>query len=602
MVKYLPTAKQWGTGILYFLLYTFMCSGISFPIALSTGPLLYAILIPLVLRLCDNAYHKDLRTKIISGCLAFLFSQFILIGHSFEQVQSYALCFGDWQHLCKWSVLTVGFTFVVYKIDVGIINWLLNLQCNSHEKSINLKTWLLVIIAVRLLYFIAFFPCSFDFDGVVGLRTSLDPDSLACNHHPFFVQLVHAGAFLLGCSLNHACLGFAILTLVWIGISSAILYYSLQTMTKAGLNRNWTIVAACIFAFFPLFPYLSVFPTKDGFFSYWFLLYLSSSYNIYITEAKCLHRIEFLTVHCISIFMMCLTRHQGSIIVILEMLALVVCYKNEYKRILCVSLLTLLVATSFLKSLLYIYNVEPSGKQEILGTFFQQSAYYLIQHPDDVSVQEIASINKVLNADTIKAKYNPIITDPVKRGYKYNPRNPDISLPVNYLHIDRTGESEDIKEYLSAWWSMFCKHPSTYVEATTAVFIPFFYDFGNPLIRINPAWSENKHSAIGKYNFWHVNKVADIYKNNIDKLLHLPVLGLLFSIPLYNWIAFLLFAILLIRKDYKGGLIFFSLFLSLALLFICPVAYGRYVFPIAVSLPMLLTHVLTNKHHNICQE
>ena len=260
---------------------------------------------------------------------------------------------------------------------------------------------------------------------------------------------------------------------------------------------------------------------------------------------------------------------------------------------------SLCLVSAYNNVLLPFINVEPAGKQEVYGSLFQQTAYYLKQHPDDVTTSELSAINKVLNSDTIVAKYEFDKTDPVKNGYKYNPwYRLYIGAPSIFRHIDHSHEAEDLKAYRSAWLSMGFRHPLTYVEASLAVSAGFFYNFNRLLLETEPKWAENGAATTPEYRFVHFNKAARIYNNRIYSWFKYPIINWIIAIPYYNWAAIFLLGILFYRKDFKGLLIFLPILLSLGILLICPMVYGRYSYPIVIGLPLLVIYTLYSKNRN----
>lgn len=98
----------------------------------------------------------------------------------------------------------------------------------------------------------------------------------------------------------------------------------------------------------------------------------------------------------------------------------------------------------------------PGGKQETLGILFQQTAKYMTDHPDEVTEEEKAAIDPLLDYDTIPERYLLTVQDPIKF------QNP---LYKDYYGIQEI-DSDMLKAYLKVWISQGLKHPVTYLEAT----------------------------------------------------------------------------------------------------------------------------------------
>ena len=561
----------------------------------------YGVTIPFLLAFFEKySLNASISLKVLSAIVAFIFSQFVTVEGSFYHMHSWALCFNSWTAILTWCLRSIVYGFVFYKISLGIACIIESSYSTSTERyQLNYRKWLILIVCARLLALFLFYPLVFGFDAAVGLRTFMNPDCATCNHHPYFVQLIHTLFFNIGKEIGHLSIGFLLLALLSILFSCAIILYGIRLMQQAKLSSRLLLAFAITYALFPLFPYLSINPTKDGLFAYTFLLYLFTLFELYITDARCLKEKRYLFLHGITILLVCLTRHQGLYIVLVECALLLICYKSNWKGIILMTVPSLCLVSAYNNVLLPFINVEPAGKQEVYGSLFQQTAYYLKQHPDDVTTSELSAINKVLNSDTIVAKYEFDKTDPVKNGYKYNPwYRLYIGAPSIFRHIDHSHEAEDLKAYRSAWLSMGFRHPLTYVEASLAVSAGFFYNFNRLLLETEPKWAENGAATTPEYRFVHFNKAARIYNNRIYSWFKYPIINWIIAIPYYNWAAIFFLGILFYRKDFKGLIIFLPILLSLGILLICPMVYGRYAYPIVMGLPLLITYTLHSKNRN----
>ena len=559
----------------------------------------YGVIIPFLFAFFEKySLNASSSLKVFSAIVAFIFSQFVTVEGSFYHVHSWALCFSSGTAILTWCLRSIVYGFVFYKISLGIACIIENTHATSTKGyQLDYRKWLFLIVCSRLFALFLFYPLVFGFDAAVGLRTFMDPDCASCNHHPYFVQLIHALFFNIGKEIGHLSVGFFLLALLSIIFSSAIILYGIRLMQHANLSRRLLIAFAISYALFPLYPYLSINPTKDGLFAYTFLLYLFTLFELYITDAQCLYNKRFLVLHTVTILLLCLTRHQGIYIVFVECVLLLLCYKSNWKGIILMTVPSLCLVSAYNNVLLPFINVEPAGKQEVYGSLFQQTAYYLQQHPDDVTTSELSAINKVLNSDTIIVKYVSDTTDPVKNGYKYNPwYRHYIGAPSIFRHIDHSHEAEDLKAYRSAWLSMGLRHPLTYIEASLAISAGFFYNFNRLLLETEPKWAENGAATTPEYRFVHFNKAARIYNNRIYSWFKYPILNWIIAIPYYNWAAIFFLGILFYRKDFKGLIVFLPILLSLGILLICPMVYGRYAYPIAMGLPLLVIYTLYSKN------
>ena len=557
--------------------------------------LLYGVIAFVTTSLFLKNIHCSTRTeKWTALVLALLFSLLITLGRSYLLKNDTSLLFASNKAIVCWIIQMISFSSAGYFLLSGIIHKINTLNISGKDTRLNLLHWFLLGVLVKALFLIAHYPCIFDFDAAVSLRTFLDPDCATCSHHPVFIQGILAFFFSLGKAIGHRSIGMVILSLISIVLTTCITNYGLSLLVKNEIKQKWTLALASFFTFFPIYPYLSIYITKDGFFAYSFLFYIFTFYDLISCHKS--HRKPskwWIVLHGTAFLLVCLTRNQGIYLVIPTLLVLAIALRQEIGGILKASLPALLGYLLFVKVLLPFCDVEPGGKQETFGMLFQQTAYYLVKHPTDITPTEKESIDKILDYNTLASRYSDYRTDPVKNKYSYNPsyRYSHKSLS-RFKYVNHEGESEALKNYFSAWISMGLRHPITYLEASARIFLGFFYNFENPIVDTYTLWNSNSKATTPDYSFWHYTKVSDYYFNWKIRLTQIPIVSLLFSIPYYIWVTLLLLAIIIARKDGLGLALFSPIILSLLILLLCPIVDGRYAFPIVITLPVLFFYAI----------
>ena len=564
--------------------------------------ILYGVLTPWALAFFRiHIPNALISLKRIAVAIAILFSQFVTIGHSFFYRHDWSLCFEDSLSLIIWALQSLCYCCVFYPIILGSFGLLRQQAPLTHEPyKFHIFQWFCALIIVRSLYLLLLYPCVFDIDAAIGLRTFLDPDSSICNHHPILVQSLQGLFFMLGKTMGYRSIGILLLSVFQIIVSSLIIIYGLNLVAKSCVGHKTIFVLGLFFILFPFYSFLSVFITKDGMFAYSFLFYIFTLYELYLSQGICLRQSRFLILHILSILVLCLTRHQGIYIAALEVPMLLYCYRQYWKRILVANLLPFSLLFLYSNVLLPYLNVEPAGKQEIYGTLFHQTANYLNRHPEDVSENEREAIFNILDRNSIIKDYTYNLTDGSKDCYKYNPMSTSRDEPIVFRHIDHSSEQTDLKAYRKAWSTMFLCHPFCCIQATLGVCFGFFYNNGDALVKMESYWNSVPFAITQDYIFGYYNKYEWIYHIVARRCAKMPVFSWLFAIPYYIWFAIIAVSLLLYRKEERSIAIFLPLILSIALLVICPYASGSYAFPIVTALPLLIFHLLSP--NNKCQE
>lgn len=601
---YFPNAFV-GIGIGFLSFLSIFLGGIHPSVDYYIAIVLYCLLVPFVLQ---YIYHRSFslsgNLKRVILLLAFLFSQFVCIGESFHFVHDFSLCFGNWILLFVWILKSGVYTGVFFRIFSFITHSICQYEITEKDtSSFPIKRFFWINIAARVFVQILYFPCCFDYDGGYSLRLFLAPDGVLNAHHPFFVQLLQISFYRLGQIFGNPSIGMALLTLVLIAIDCLVIVYGLRLLKQMNVRAKWIKIVGYIFAFFPVFPIISINPTKDGMFAYACLLYFLTLLKLRISEGYCLRQSRFLCLHGLAILAVALTRHQGIYIVFLEFVVLLLWYRKFWKQLLLCSLPAIAAVMIFTKVILPSFEIIPGGKQEAIGMLFKQTALCLKEHPEDVTLSELASINQIMNADSIVARYTPTTTDYVKGCYKYFlPEKKFIEGPWGIKKLDDSEEIAYLKAYLWTWARMFLRHPITYIEAQLGIFYGYFYNKGSAIIGFDWVWM---HTATSPEYAFEQNLLFTLPSNAIVyRLAHYPPFSWLFAVPYYLWIATILIFWVIMTKDYKGLVLFFPIFLSMCVLLICPVVDGRYIYPIFMALPFMLIYVLNNhsKNNSICQE
>jgi len=98
-------------------------------------------------------------------------------------------------------------------------------------------------------------------------------------------------------------------------------------------------------------------------------------------------------------------------------------------------------------------NIMPGGKQEVLGTAFQQTALSLIEHPEKYTEKEKQLFFSILDCspEELPEVYSPTCTDPVKNRFR--------------LETDNSV----ILSYVKMWARHFICEPGTYIRAIFSV-------------------------------------------------------------------------------------------------------------------------------------
>lgn len=247
------------------------------------------------------------------------------------------------------------------------------------------------------------------------------------------------------------------------------------------------------------------------------------------------------------------------------------------------ALLCLLVTTLVFPAL----GITPTSKREVLSIPIQQVARCIVEHDEEIDDETKAIINRVISYETVKEKYNPRSSDPSKATYNEQATN------------------DDVRAFFRVWISFVKKYPATCMDAFIANTYGYYYI------------SMPKNGLRGHYNYeWSIQCISNSYipwvksstaaetaaqqreANNHSWTtlwywvwFRAPVVSVLSTAGFWCLSLLVLLTYCLSRKRKLVALVALLPFLIGLVCLIGPVngiIYLRYVFPIALILPILI--------------
>lgn len=215
-----------------------------------------------------------------------------------------------------------------------------------------------------------------------------------------------------------------------------------------------------------------------------------------------------------------------------------------------------------------LLDVVPGGKQEVLGTLFQQTARYATDYSAEVTEEEKEAIDTILGYESLSSRYDPFNTDPVKFMYNYN------------------ASTKELVQYLTVWLQQGFKHPGSYLFASFSPIAPFFSNS-----KLAPLW-DTADAGHGGSSLLHQPHSLEIFKEMMEVyysfLADAPIVSVLFNCAF--WVLFmpLMVVYLCFRREHSTGLLLLPLLGLLAFCLISPVASTRYIVPLVFTLPWIV--------------
>ena len=247
--------------------------------------------------------------------------------------------------------------------------------------------------------------------------------------------------------------------------------------------------------------------------------------------------------------------------------------------------LPLVLALGLEAGVMRLRHVGKGSVGEALSLPFQQTARYLKTWPEDVTAEEEAAIDGVLDYEHLAELYDPRIADPVKATFKQD------------------AGREALLAYFGAWKDMLVRHPLVCFEATVNQSYSLLY----PLVENDKVYTdtieeqldfEAEYASLLNVGEEPRLEKADTIRGLVLRLMaSLPFLGILTSLAVCNLLLIALFERMAARLDLEGLILLLPLVLSDGIILLAPVIQGhpRCGFPIVYSMPLLTAFALRDR-------
>jgi len=452
----------------------------------------------------------------------------------------------------------------------------------TREVKHDVLTIMAVLIICWSPYLIAFFPGTvcWDLGEMVAQffgQTEMD------TWHPVFTTWVMGSCVWIGRLFGSDNLGAALFTALQTLTLSYALARAVHYLKTIGINRLFRLLAVAFFALVPIWGGYAQFISKDTLYTSCLLLFVLAVLQA-LQGKRAAWGLFFWGLLC------CLLRSNG-LYVVLPTAIVLACLAKPRRFVIPALAGAVTGALLFSNVLIPALGIRDKTASGIYSVCFQQSARVLRDHPDEITPEEYAEIDAVLDAANLPDLYEPWISDPVKYTFRQYGQGAE-------------AEKAALARYRETWLAMFAKYPLDYAETFFAGNLSY-YTFapkiegetynnqaGNRLVFETYELGDSRGPDP---RFLDTTQIAAL--EPIRQLLalfargwrHIPVFGLLYACATYTWL--LVGAGISACRQGKRRLMaaFLPALLSLGVCMLSPVNdYFRYFLPIvAMTIPLI---------------
>lgn len=520
----------------------------------------------------------------------FLFSIFSVFGHEISRFGRCDYSLKGWliRILCLLGAGCV-FSFLLelfyrWLSQLGIKGHYSSNRTSSHFKTFLYERPLPASIASGLFILLCWFPVFLAFyPGVYAYDTPNQTYQMYAGayntHHPLLHTLFMDFFVFLGRDLLSYNFGIALSTIMQMLLLSIILSCCLFFLLKWKAPLWLFILTLLFFALYPTNSLFAINATKDTLFSGLFLLTAILLLDLLrgYSDKKALLRTIALYIPAAALT--CLFRNNGIYTLLFMLLFLPFARKGKRIPILLATIASVLifVGTNYLFDI--TLHPQKGSIAEMLSVPIQQFGRTVAEHGSELSSQDYEQLSVYIQEEKLFL-YNPVLSDPVKDGF------------------NEEAFYENTKGFIRTWFSFLRRYPDTFADAFLCSSFGNWYpgtDFSGYLeLSVKDMW--------GKLPDMHRNSKLPFLENALTAFFHdriyqkVPVLSLFFNPVLFIWGLFIILG-WLFRTRQTALLPAVIPYIGLwGTLLLGPIALVRYIFPIILSLPLMLFLLFCSSH------
>lgn len=505
--------------------------------------------------------------------LAILFPTIIVLGKSFLALGTAELISAQKLKTLLFFIGRVPFYFAVMRLMLHA----LRKKRNSKGFKGGTFSYTIGFICLWLPYWVLTFPGTLSNDSITQTREILGALPMS-NANPIFQTCLIRFFLNISNALGDTDAMIYLYCGVQMLLMALLLGNLLSRMNQSPAPRWLVCVSALFYALCPIFPSFVFCVGKDTNFAMAILFFSLTIWTILKPEeSKRLRPLQLLSL-CAATTLCILLRNPGVYLALLTLLALLVwtlLKSNRSTKLWIAPVCALLVLVAVYSSLHTVIipkqNIAPMPETESYSLPLQQVARVAVSQ--ELTAEEAAALDGVLDMSILKESYNPELSDPVK----------------NLWRADASDAQKDA--FWATWFSLLKKHPATCFSATFSN--TFGYMYPGFISTIKPTLLIGNQSSrtanLDGLLTYTVNPSAAKLKSFTDTLPEFTPYRILISPGLYGWITLFTFASLCHLKD-KRNLIAVvpAVFTLLGCVLSAVNGYFRYAMPLYLCAPFLL--------------
>ncbi len=369
----------------------------------------------------------------------------------------------------------------------------------------------------------------------------------------------------------------------------AVIAWGNRLLIRRGVRWEAAVLFLVYYAISLIVSNYMMLLTKDVWYVAFFFLWVQGLADV-ITDRVNTKHIFPLTVGMLG---MLAFRNEAILVLLLSLLFCAITDRKHVKRLLAFAV----EATALYGVLmLMIYpalgihddGIDENSRRDLFSPVFQQTARTVQTHRDEITPEEEAAILNAFSFESLEEMadaYSPDYADNVKNEFNA-----------------RFG-SEEAERYFQTWREMGKKYPRSYVMATLANTYQYVYPFSPFWVYTYDYSADNMalvNDMLGFTDFHYPDTLSHArqqYEKIREAAYSVLPLSMFNGSGVVVWIMMILTAWVLARREKEKSAMLIPLWVVFVLCLFSPCngSYGRYQYPIFISLPWIFMLCLLPK-------
>ncbi len=522
------------------------------------------------------------KTVIYSLIFGFLMGLSFVLGY---QLEKYGMTLPGFSGKAKIFILSLLLMIPIGAVSFFLFAFFGKYQYKKKSSVKPVKVFLISFVSIvlcRIPVFLAYYPAVMSYDFGRQIQEASKGHVWFWDYQPLIHTELIRIFYLIGLKLGSIETGMALLSIFQILVLSAVMAYSVSIIVRITGRMVPGIVLTAVYALLPLHELINVIMTKDVLFGAFFLLFICLMYERSIKRSAWINVAIVLTAILANLF------RKNSVYAMAFLVIAFLFYEKSLKEKIGTALLIIVcVAASNLchNAMVVGFDCIRGNNKEMYSVPMMQIMRTYVRQKDNLTEEQYEMVNRVLPLENEWLNYEPYFADSVKNNLS------------DRGDLWKHGPSGFIHE----WWGLFKAYPNDFVDAFLFLNKGYWYMPDRVYAEVLGVGAENGKGILHTYN--HTDEIIEggiketIYAPGVRRayeqiinengFFKWPVLNLLFRPAFYFWILIFTVFLSILRKNAKSIVLNFYPLLYMATLFLGPLVYIRYMYPLILAVPVL---------------